>query len=110
MAAPAEAERPLTPREASERVGKVVTVEFRIAAAGGEGWFYLVSARADGLAPFSIAVREGLSRRELGLDAPPARLVGRTVRAVGRVERRPGTGQPQLVIERPAQLLLLTEE
>jgi hypothetical protein len=107
--AAAEEDRPLSPVEARNQVGKKVTVEMLVRAAKDRlekhGEIYL-DAEEDFRDPKNFAVvitRKGAAGfKEAGIDDPAGHFKGKTIRATGTVKEVQKV--PRIEIDDPAQL------
>jgi hypothetical protein len=78
-----------SPEAAATLVGKVCTVEYRVAAAGGSDHLYLkASADEKALTPFTARINSGLIAPG-NRDQLVTQFEGKTVRVRGKVEKAP---------------------
>jgi DNA/RNA endonuclease YhcR with UshA esterase domain len=105
-------DKPLTPVEAAKKVGEKVTVEMEIKSTGkGNGVFFL-NSEADfkdkGNFTLFIGNAGATKFKEAKIEDPAAHFKGKTVRATGKVVLY--RERPEIVIEEPAQIVIVKKE
>jgi DNA/RNA endonuclease YhcR with UshA esterase domain len=104
--------KPLTPAEAAKKVGEKVTVEMEVKSAGkGKGVVFLNSeADFKDAKNFTVFLSQTAMEKfkEAKIEDPAAHFKGKTVRATGTVKLY--RERPEIVIEDPAQVVLVKKD
>jgi DNA/RNA endonuclease YhcR with UshA esterase domain len=105
-------DKPLTPAEVAKKVGEQVTVEMEVKSAGKGSGVVFLNSEADfkDAQNFTLFIgRAGAEKfKEAKVEDPAAHFKGKTVRATGTVTLY--RERPQIVIEGPAQLVVVKKD
>jgi DNA/RNA endonuclease YhcR with UshA esterase domain len=105
-------DKPLTPAEAAKKVGEKITVEMEVKSAGKGSGVCFLNSEADFKDPknFTLFIgKAGAEKcKEAKIEDPAAHFKGKTVRATGKVTLY--RERPQIIVEDPAQLVVVKKD
>jgi DNA/RNA endonuclease YhcR with UshA esterase domain len=105
-------DKPLTPAEAAKKVGEKVTVEMEVKSAGKGSGVVFLNSEADfkDAKNFTLFINKaGVEKfKEAKIEDPADHFKGKIVRATGKVTLY--RERPQIIVEDPAQLVVVKKD